>query len=302
MNLHLGLNYFKVFESVARLGLVRAAASELYITPGAVSQQLRSLQESLGVELFVKEGRRLKLTDAGKLLQRSVASAFFEINGCLDLIAGSKEQELIGDAFRVSLPLALAVSWLAPNIFEFADGIGLSVLDIQSGNDPTQIDWRTTDVAIVYGNPPWAGLAWRLLENIDIAPVCSPRLLNGPVPLRTVEGLADFWILHEDDGSEWRRWLIKAKMKNLPIKTARFSSVAMALSAALEGQGVALASRWLVRDYLRDGRLVFPFDMTIEASKNYYCLYPEARTDEPLIARFIEWIETQSAEVSAGIK
>ncbi|VVN68941.1 LysR substrate-binding domain-containing protein [Pseudomonas fluorescens] len=298
MNSAPNLTYFKVFESVARLGLVRAAASELYITPGAVSQQLRSLQESLGVELFAKDGRRLKLTDAGKLLQRSVASALFEINGCLDQISGSKAKEPLGDKFRVSMPQALAVSWLAPNLFEFAESTGLSTLDIQSCSDPGQIDWRVTDVAIVYGNAPWPGLTWHLLENIDIAPVCSPRLLNGSVPLRTVEGLADVWILHEDDGSEWRRWLVKSKAKNLPVKTARFDSMATVLSAALEGKGVALASRWLVRDYLHDGRLVFPFEMTIEASKNYYCLCPEARADEPLVAKFIEWIGGRNVDAS----
>lgn len=298
MNSVPNLTYFKVFESVARLGLVRAAASELYITPGAVSQQLRSLQESLGVELFVKDGRRLKLTEAGKLLQRSVASALFEINGCLDEISGSMAKEPLGDRLSVSMPLALAVSWLAPNLLEFAESMGLSSLDNQSCNDPGQIDWRVTDVAIVYGNAPWPGFTWHLVENIDIAPVCSPRLLNGPVALRTVEGLADVWILHEDDGSEWRRWLAKAKVKNPPVKTARFGSMAMALSAALEGKGVALASRWLVRDYLRDGRLVFPFAMTIEASKNYYCLCPEARADEPLVTRFIEWIRRRDVDAS----
>jgi LysR family glycine cleavage system transcriptional activator len=290
MNIVPNLTYFKVFESVARLGLVRAAASELYITPGAVSQQLRSLQESLGLVLFVKDGRRLKLTDAGKQLHRSVASALFEINGCLDQISGSKAKVPLGDMLRVSMSMALAVSWLAPNLFEFADSVGLSSLDIQSCNDPGQIDWRITDVAIVYGNAPWPGFTWHLLENINIAPVCSPRLLNGAVPLRTVEGLADAWIFHEDDGSEWRRWLAKAKVKTPPVKMARFGSMAMALSAALEGKGVALASRWLVRDYLRDGLLVFPFEMTIEASKNYYCLCPEAREDEPLVRKFIEWI------------
>ncbi|TCW78762.1 LysR family transcriptional regulator [Burkholderia sp. SRS-46] len=296
---HPGLAYFRAFEAVARLGLVRAAASELCITPGAVSQQLRSLQDSLGVELLVKDGRQLRLTEAGKRLQRSVAVALFEIEDCLEQLSGGADSAPI-PVLNISLPLALGVSWLAPNLFEFADGTGLSSMNIQSCNDPAQIDWRTTDVAIIYGNAPWPGLAWHLLAGVDIAPVCSPRLLNEATALRSVEELADCWLLHEDDGTEWRRWLGKSKVAKLPMRNARFGSIALALSAALEGKGVALASRWLVRDYLRDGRLVFPFDVTIEASKSYYCLCLETRASEPAIAGFMDWISSRKVMVSAG--
>ena len=283
------LAYLRAFEAMARLGSVRAAALELNLTAGAVSQQLHNLRDALGVDLFRREGRRLRLTDAGQALRRSVGNALAEIGACVDEIA-TRRDAWEATTLTVSVPPTLGMSWLTPLMFAFIGEVGLASFRMLPAVEMGQVDWRASDVAIVYGNPPWKGYWWRPMANVTLRPVCSPRLLYGPAPLRSVGDVADHCLLHEDDGSEWRRWLQAADVERPAGRNAYFGALVMALTAALEGNGLALVSDFLVQDYLRSGRLVRPFETAVAASHNYYCVCAEARSQDPLVSRFIDWI------------
>ena len=288
-----GLAYLRVFEAVARVGSVRAAAIELNVTPGAVSQQLRNLQDSLGVALFVRDGRRLRLTESGKTLQRTAAIAFSEIDTCVDEIA--RPAPSAGPrSVTIAVPPALAVSWFTTQMFDFAQVAGLTSFRMIPAVDFSQIDWRSTDIAIVYGSPPWKGFSWSLMANVVLRPVCSPKLLNASPSLRSPRDVTEHWLLHEDDGSEWLRWLTAANVSHVTSRNAYFGTLMMAITAALEGRGLALVSDFLASEYRHSGRLVRPFETAIEASRSSYCVCADNRAADPQIMRMTEWIIDRS--------
>lgn len=289
----LELGYMRAFEAVARLGHVRAAALELNLTPGAVSQQLRKLQSSLGVDLFERDGRRIRLTPRGSELRRTVTAALDDLGSCVSEIAVGTELKQ-ADSLRLSVPPALGVAWLSSLMFEFCADFGLASFKMTAAVDAAQIDWRQTDVAIVYGAPPREGFAWRLIATVRLRPICSPGLLNTAQGLRSLADIVDQWLLHEDDGTEWRLWLAAAKVRRAPRRNAYFSTLMMAIAAALEGKGLAMVSDLLAQDYLKSGRLVRPYSIGVEATRSYYCVCPDSRADEPLIERFLDWITSTS--------
>ena len=289
----LELGYLRAFEAVARLGHVRAAALELNLTPGAVSQQIRKLQSSLAVELFEREGRRIRLTPRGGELRRTVTAAFDDLGSCVNELSVKPDLEQ-ANSLRLSVPPALGVAWLTSAMFEFCSTFGLTSFRMTAALDVAQIDWRQTDVAVTYGTPPKEGFAWRPIATVKLRPICSPSLLNSADGLRSVSGIIDQWLLHEDDGTEWRRWLAAAKVRRAPRHNAYFGTLMMAIAAALEGRGLALVSDLLAQDYLRSGRLVRPYNTGVEATRSYYCICPEARATEPLIERFMDWITSTS--------
>lgn len=285
------LHHFRAFEAVGRLGSVRLAADELHVTPGAVSQQLRKLQEELGVALLEKDGRRLRLTEAGRQLMAASGVAIGELARCLNGLAaraaGRDRRRLV-----LSVPLSLGVSWLLPRVFGFLDLAGIAELDLRHATGTADVDWRGLDAALVYDNPPFSGLWWQKLSEVQLRPVMSPRLWQAG-GIETAEAFTRQRLLHEDDGSEWRRWLQAARVARSADRHARFDSLVMVLAAAEAGDGVALVSDFVTHEAVRAGRLVAPQLLSIPASRGYYLLAPEARSHDPLLRRFAAWLMDQ---------
>jgi len=288
------LHSLKVFESVARLGHLGAASAELHITIGAVSHQIKSLQDHLGIALFEKKGRRLALTENGMMLQRSVSKAMADIGeGIRDVLAGEagRKQETV---LRLSLPPVLSATWLTPRIFSFLSDNRHIRLRIEFSIDFPGIDWRRTDLAIVYGNPPWPGFWSRMLHGIKLTPVCSPQLLRGPNAIRIPSDVVAHRLLHEDDGSEWRRWLAQARVAYPGDPDIWFRDFGMILQAARDGQGVALVDDVISSRDLDEGRLVQPLFLSIPAAQNYHCICTEESLSNPAIGLLVDWLVEQS--------
>ncbi|MGE8064615.1 LysR substrate-binding domain-containing protein [Pseudomonas sp. NPDC089569] len=288
------LHGFRVFESVARLGSIAAAAVELHVTTGAISQQLRGLQIGLGTELFEKRGRQLALTDSGRLLQKRVAKAMGEIaDGVRELsIAHHGERQKI--ELTLSIPGVHGVAWLATRLFAFMEENQHIKLNVISAGHFNKVDWRRADLAVVYGVPPWPGFWWRLLHGIRLTPVCSPQLLRGPKAIRNVADLAHYRLLHEDDGAQWRRWLSEARSVQSGDSDIYFDDFGMVLQAARDGYGVALSDEVVSARDLDEGRLVQPLALTVPALQNYYCVCSEGNRDREEVNNFIEWLIMQS--------
>ena len=280
------LPYLQAFEAAARLGSVTAAANELNITPSAASQQIHKLQGMLHANLFTREGRKLKLTPIGQALSRKVANILAQIQENVDDFAPSLVHE--GRSFTISVPPALAISWLMPLMFDFTESVGLRSWHMFSAVEFAQVNWRKVEAAIVYGNPPWKGFVWHLISKVELGPVCSPALMNMGRPLRAPKDILAHCLLHENDLGEWQRWMNTAGISDVASRNAYFGSLTMALTAAVEGKGVALVGDLPVQDYVRSGRLMRPFPMRIEASNSYYCVCPEERSSEPLVRQFFD--------------
>lgn len=284
------LHSFRVFESVARLGSLAAAAVELHVTTGAVSQQVKALQASLGVELFEKRGRQLVLTDSGRELQKRVASAMGEITEAVQALQAGVRLEEDRVDICLSIPPAEGVEWLTRPLLRFMEESRSVRVSVITAPGMPQVDWRRADVAVIYGTPPWPGVWWRLLHGIRMTPVCSPQYLRGPLAIVEAADLARHRLLHEDDGSQWQQWLAEAGYSLGGAEDIHFEDFGMVLQAARDGFGVALSDETVSQRDLDEGRLVRPLPISVAAVHNYYVVCPEAKRERPEVRAFIEWL------------
>lgn len=292
------LHSLRTFESVSRLGSIAAAAAELHVTSGAVSQQLRALQLSLGLDLFEKHGRRLVLTDRGTALQKSVGIAMQQISGSIHEISADAYSAAAKATLTVSVPSVFGTTWLAARIFRFLDANPGIRVRMRTAVGFEEVDWREIDVAIVYSKPPWTGFWWRLLHSIYAAPVCSPQLLRGPNAIREPRDVLKHRLLHEDDGDQWRRWLTEARVPRSVEPDIYFDNFAMVLQAARDGHGVALTNDIISFRDLDEGRLVQPLTLSVASSRSYYCICHEEGLANPVIGRFVDWLVGQASRPS----
>lgn len=291
------LNALRVFESVARLGHVGAAAAELHVTPGAVSQQIRSLQVSMGVDLFQKRGRQLVLTESGVTLMRSVTRALDAIASGVKEVSAAKYRDSGNRSLAISIPQVHGVAWLASRLFEFMTDNPTFNIRVTTSGHFEGVDWRKSDLAVVYGVPPWPGFWWRLLHGIQMTPVCSPQLLRGPNAIRQPSDLAFHRRLHEDDGSQWRRYQAAVGGGHIGQSDVYFDDFGIVLQGARDGFGVALSDEIISARDLDEGSLVQPFSMSVPALHNYYCVCPQANRDRSEVSYFTDWLIAEASRV-----
>ena len=284
------LHALRVFESVSRLGNLGAAAAELHITVGAVSHQLRSLQEKLEVRLFEKLGRRLVLTRRGKQLQQVVSAAIASIGAGIRDLSSNDEGLAKSAVLNLSLPPTLTQTWMSGRIFRFLEENPSVRLNVQFSGRFEAVDWRRTDAAVVYGNPPWPGYWWHMLHGILLTPVCSPQMLRGRLGIRSPADIVCHRLLHEDDGSEWKRWLAQARVPYPGEPDVYFADFGMIMQAARDGHGVALVDDVIASRDLDEGRLVQPISLSVPAAKNYHVICPEQNLKVPAIRLFVDWL------------
>lgn len=289
------LHAFRVFETVARLGHVGAAAAELHVTPGAVSQQIRALQSALAVDLFRKQGRQLVLTASGLALQQAVARGINEIAEGVRLIALTRHDQSPTQTLTLATDSMLGSSWLMPRLLAYLSANSQIRLRVIGVDDFAQVDWRRTDFAILYGTPPAEGFWWRTLHSPNLIPVCCPQLLRGPHGLKQPADLIHHRLLHEDDGTQWRRWLLEARVPYPGDADMHLENVGMALQAARDGHGVALSAEIISARDFDEGRLVQPFSLKVPAALKFYCICNEETRKNPAVGGVIDWLFEQAA-------
>lgn len=271
------LSALRAFEAAARHESAKQAAQELSVTATAISHQIRGLEESLGVALFVRKPRQLELTVQGRELQQVLETAFDSISAAVERLSAVPFRQGI----TLSTTPAVAVRWLLSWVCMLRDAHPNIDLRIHASHEPVALDGVTADIAIRYGDGHWPGLvAEKLFDNTFIA-TCSPHLdLHDPAQL-PAHSLIHF--RNEDAVSSpinWAAWQKLAKVPRLDVNAGLvFSDETHAVSAAVGAQGVALMSRQLIEDELREGRLMQPFGPEIEG-KPFFLVYPEvgART------------------------
>lgn len=280
------LNPLKAFEAAARLGSVSRAARELNVTHGAISHQVRSLEQTLNVKLLQRDGNRLKLTAQGAALLPSISQAFETISTAMSsLSTPSTEGDLV-----VSCVPALLAFWLVPRIAAFTEQFPGVRLRLIPSNEPSHVYDSNIDLCIRYGDQEWSDCWFRLFAHIDLFPVVSPTLLNKQ-PLRTVGELADHVLLHADDGREWQTWLAAADAPELSRARTHFLSDAhLAIEAATHGAGIALGDTMTASRLLSAGELIVPFELAVPATDAFFVVCrSEART-VPITRIFIDWL------------
>lgn len=280
------LPYLKVFEAVARLGTLRGAADELHLSPSAISLQLRKLGDATGIVLFERDGRNVALTEAGRDFSRTVSQALAQLSMAVR-DSGRHDGHDHARSLSVSLPTALGVAWLSGAVVEFAESRGISNLIINEAIVADAVDWERSDIAVVYDNPPFAGRWWQLLSEVRLKTVCSPVLFPRLDLQHRERRLNGITLLHEDDGQEWNKWAIAARVDLQGSARVRVPSVAHAVASAVQGRGIALLSDVLTGSYLNEGRLIQPFSTAINAARAYYFVAATDRADDPLLQAFV---------------
>jgi LysR family transcriptional regulator, glycine cleavage system transcriptional activator len=291
------LNAVRAFEAAARLGSFKDAAAELGVTHGAVSQQIRLLEEWLGPpSLFRRSVRRVVLTPAG-------AAMLAEFGPALDRIAAAVQQhrERRGDPpavlLRVNALATFSLRWLLPRMSRFRAEHPDIEVRLATSNDTVDALPEPFDVVIRGGPDTFHGFASRVLLSERRLPVCSPSLLV-QLPLREVTDLSAHTLLHVTSMPRlWRDWLTEAGQPALdPAASLTFDHFYLTLQAALDGLGVAMGPTALIADDLAAGRLATPFPKISLPARSYFAYFPEARRNDPHVAVFCDWLEQQGRQ------
>lgn len=284
------LNAVRAFEVVGRRLSVTLAAQELYVTPGAVSRQIKVLEDALGVQLLVRGHRQVALTQAGEDYHRVVTKAIDMLSDASARVSGRGKRTRL----KVRAYTTFALKWLIPRLSSFhAANAEVEVL-LTASLDP--VDFRKDDIdgAIRLGDGRWPDArAFRLMPNL-LVPVCSPSVAQQvcePADLRNQVLLHS--IARADD---WSYWLASAGVDDRvdARNGMTYESSAMAYTAAVEGQGFAIAQRFLVEPELAEGKLVQPFPQVLDMGDfTYYLVTPAGRRESTSMRTFREWLLAQ---------
>jgi len=281
------LSALRAFEAAARHRSAKRAADELSVTATAISHQLRALEDWLGLPLFVRKPRQLELTAAGRELVSDLGSAFDTMAAAVGRLRIGRERQHV----TLSTTPAVASRWLLPHIGLLAAKHPTLDLHIHVTHEPVALDGHSADIAIRYGSGKWPGLVTHKLFDNLFVPACSPAL-----KLKRVQDLPRHQLLHFDTCTGrsvplgWAGW---QKIANVPGLDASagpvFSDETHTISAAIAGQGVALMSRALIGDELRQGTLVCPFGPELKGEP-FHLVYPEGRRADPTVQAVREWV------------
>ena len=307
------LNALRTFEAAARHLSFKFAAEELSVTPTAVSHQIRGLEDFLEVELFRRLTRALELTPEGEALLPGVRQGLESFAEAVGQVRRLKP----GARLRVVAPPSFAARWLMPRLHQFNDrepNVELYMRGSIRAIDDSRTS-RTNDrdagrrgrdrdipqVWIRYGRGEYRGVRVDRLFEPEYTAVCSPALLRRRIPLAKLEDLRHFSLIHDETIPDpalrprWEAWLRAAKVTGVRVAGPHFSDSGLAISAAIDGLGVALLARQLVEGEIAAGRLVAPFDVSIRCGFAYYIVSPESVSDEPQVQAFREWLIEEAA-------
>jgi DNA-binding transcriptional LysR family regulator len=283
------LNALRAFEAAARHLSFSAAAEELNVTLSAVSHQIRHLEEVLGVPLFLRSPRGLRLSEEGALLLPGFTLGFDHLAEAVAKLADRKTEGVIA----ISMLSTFAMHWFIPRLPHF-QGLHPDIdVRIATSSNPTEIDRDGFDCAIRYGTgEEWPGQSVTRLFAETLVPVCTPALaqsLATPADLLKVKRLHAR--LRRDD---WALWAVAAGLISTPgfepSAGPIFDTRSLVIQAALQGLGVAVLDPILVADHLDTGRLVRPFDVSSLQGGAYWLVCPPARAETPRLRALRSWL------------
>lgn len=289
----------RFFAAAARHLSFKRAAIELHVTQGAVSQQIKHLEQALGCALFHRLPRQIALTDEGRRFASVVERALADITQEAQAIAAARAPVEI----RLRTGPSFALRWLVPRLGTFFarhPGIRLFVTGAYGYLDPAHRDF---DLAIEMSRDKFPSLRTEVLMEETLAPVCSPEYLRRHAFLKRPRDLVRCTLLHDGhawvgapEDAEWRHWLDAVGGKDIDSTQGQFFSLAnMAIEAALAHQGIAMGRGALVRDLLEAGRLVMPFRQRVPSPRRYCLVYPAELAGRPHMKAVIAWPHAQAA-------
>ncbi|WP_374354896.1 transcriptional regulator GcvA [Chitinimonas sp.] len=277
----------RAFEAAARSGSVARAAEELFVTPGAVSHQIKSLEDQLGYALFVRQGRGVMLTPEGRRLAASCNRLFVGVARELGEIQLERERPRL----TITTVPSFSGRWLAPRLGRFIERYPQVELWLQSSKQVEQLLPSGIDLAIRLGPGGWSGVHAEPFFDEYYLVVASPNLPGGLPDSPTA--LASYSLIR-GEGEPWQPWFRMAGLDwPEPSQGLMFSDSGMAVQAAVDGHGIALTRRSLVQDELVSGRLVQLFDIHLPYSWRYWLVTAMPPPYRTVLADFIDWLRAE---------
>ncbi|ANN77397.1 LysR substrate-binding domain-containing protein [Bordetella flabilis] len=281
------LTDLQAFEVAARHGSFTRAAQELSVTQGAVSKQVKQLEQFVGVELFLRLRQGLVLTEAGRAYLSKVQSGLGQLEAAtLELISHQGR----GGMLRLTSMPTFGARWLIPRLTSFMrmrPDIHIEFMPHRQGYD---FSTPELDAAVRFGQGVWPGSGADYIVGRDVVPVGSPRIFTRPCT--RPEDLLAHPLMHHTSALEgWHDWFTQAGCDTRRARDgARFDQYGLLSQAAAAGFGIALIPRCLIEDELRDGKLAAAIDISLPARQGYYLCYPEQKASLPTLQAFRHWL------------
>jgi len=297
----LPLNALRAFDAAARHMSFKHAADDLSVTPAAISQQIRSLEEFLGVELFRRTNRSLVLTEAAQLSLAPLKNAFELMEESVDILTDSKTTNHL----KISVSPSFASKWLVPHLASYYQRQPDSVVKINATMQITDFRIDDTDLCIRYGLGHYPGLFVEEILRETIFPVCAPSLLNSCKLGECPSSILEHTLIHDDSSVEdesapnWTMWL-KAAGVEAPggMPALHFNNNALAIEAAVAGRGVALARSIIAEEDLKAGRLIKPFGEGVPIDFKHYIVCPKDKLKNERVVDFIDWLRSETGHAA----
>lgn len=282
------LHLFSIFESAARLESFKLASEELFITPSAVSHQIKSLEEFVGFELFIRKSRGVKLNAAGKMyldyVQQSLAL----------LEQGTKtiKNKYLSPSLKISTFPTMAANVIIPQLNSFQQAHADIDIRIETGMNVADLRYEDFDLAIRIGRGDWEGVEVRKLMDIHVAAVCSAEFAS-KYNLTKLSQLGDVPLIDLSNmDSVWQTWAQGFGIKDLTLKhQLTFSNYDTALQAAEQGLGLAFAMLPIENLLLERKLLINPFKLTLKYPLSLYAVYRKEDKQRHEIHCFLDWLE-----------
>ncbi|MGO3891477.1 MAG: LysR substrate-binding domain-containing protein [Paenalcaligenes sp.] len=286
------LQALRTFVEVGKQGSIKAAAHALHVTPGAVSQQIRLLEDRLGVVLLERERLGMRLSKLGSEVYPLLSDAFAQVDRALDVVAETIDNQ----ALTISTVAAFAASWLVPRLGRFTERYPHIEVRVETGSALVDMRRDRVDIALRHGLGDYPGLEVTPLMAPVLIPVAAPHLLQSGHRLNEPEQCLDFPLLHDSDRADWSLWLSAHGV----VEDARaqrgsmFEDDYLLIRAAISGQGIALVPEAYAREEIKEGRLVQVLDKPWPARFAYYVVTRPGATKRPEVRAFIDWIREEA--------
>ena len=279
----------RAFEAAGRRLNFTQAGAELHVTAGAVSRQIKLLEEFLGLRVFDRTHREVRLTPAGRAYFLAVTDIFARLDKATDALIPRPDR-----ALTVGCSITFARNWLVPRLIQFHAAFPGRVIKVRTSLKPLKFEPEEDelDIAVRIGTGSWKNSVSHHLMATNLVPICSPRLMQQRHPLRSASDLEHHMLLHSKARpNNWPKWLKSVGVTRVDAtRGIQYDSSSLAYQAAIDGVGIAIGQHVLISEDLALGRLVMPFNTIVSEGAGYYVVYPEHMQKQREIMEFCDWI------------
>ncbi|MBY4890706.1 LysR family transcriptional regulator [Pantoea sp. DY-15] len=285
------LRAVRVFEAIARLGSIMAAAQELAISPSAISHQLKVLETYLQLPLTHRQGRRLILSQEGRDYYRSIRSAFTVLRQATGHLKEMNRSRQV----TISLIPLFGMGWFIPRLPRFLQANSNTEINVIYANHRNYLS-DASDMSIRFGSGQWTGYQAEKLISGKMVPVCSREFHKLHGYIDSPEQLAQTSLLHDEERTTWQQWFTQQNVKKVRRDGPMFEDGLLTLAAVRAGMGCALMREPMIAPYLTSGELVKICDTPIDDGRDYYLCVRQDVEMSPEALQLQQWLRLQAQQ------